>query len=121
MKTTKLVIGIISIVLFGLIFFQSCAAGVSNAMADSGEVSGSAGVILAIFILVAGIVGIAARNSFGGTITSAVFYIVGGLIAIPMAGTFADLKIWGCLSIIFGAVFIFVAILQRKNGTSNKN
>lgn len=115
MKTTKLIIGIISLVLFGLICFQSCAAGVANTLGDTGEAGGSAGIILAVFILVAGIVAIAARKSFGGTITSAVFYLVGGIIAVPMAGSYADLKIWGTLSIIFAVLFIIIAILQKKN------
>lgn len=43
MKTARLVIGIISMVLFVLITFQSCAAGVANTLSDNGEVSGSAG------------------------------------------------------------------------------
>ena len=116
MKTARLVLGIISIVLFGLIIFQSCAAGLGNAMAENGESSGSAGIILAVFMLVAGIVGIAARKSFGGAITAAVFYIFGAVIAIPMSGSFADLKIWGVLSAVFGAVFLITAIVQKKKG-----
>lgn len=47
MKTAKLVIGIISMVLFVLVAFQSCAAGLGNALADNGEVSGTSGMLLA--------------------------------------------------------------------------
>lgn len=39
MKNGKLVIGIISIVLFVLVGMQSCAAGLSNALSSNGEVS----------------------------------------------------------------------------------
>ena len=42
MKNGKLVIGIISIVLFVLVGMQSCAAGLSNALSSNGEVSGTA-------------------------------------------------------------------------------
>lgn len=66
MKTAKLVIGIISIVLFALISLQSCAAGLGNAIADNGENSGTSGVICALFMLIAGIIGIATRNGKGG-------------------------------------------------------
>ena len=45
MKTAKLVIGIISMVLFVLVAFQSCAAGLGNALADNGEVSGTSGML----------------------------------------------------------------------------
>ena len=43
MKTWKLVSGILSIVLFFMVAFQSCAAGISNSLSETGEVSGSAG------------------------------------------------------------------------------
>ena len=114
MKTTRLVIGIISIVLFVLIAFQSCAAGLGNALAENGESSGSAGIILAFFMLIAGIVGIVARKSKGGAITSGAFYIVGGLVALTSIGTYSDLKIWSALSIIFGIVFFITAFMQKN-------
>lgn len=118
MKTARMVIGIISMVLFLLITFQSCAAGISNTMNENGEAGGSAGVFLALFMLVAGIIGVAARNSAAGSITAGCFYAVGGLVAIPLAGTYSDLKIWGGLSIIFGIVFIVLGIVQKKKTKS---
>ena len=42
----KKVVGIISIVLFAIVEFQSCAAGIGNAIQNSKEASGSAGLIL---------------------------------------------------------------------------
>ena len=65
MKVWKLVSGILSIVLFLIVSFQSCAAGISNTLSDNGEVGGSAGVLVAIFLLAGGIVSIATRNSKG--------------------------------------------------------
>ena len=113
-KTTRLVIGIISMVLFVLIALQSCVAGVGNTLEQAGETSGSSGLFLAVFMLIAGIVGVAARKSKGGTITSACFYIVGGLIGIANVGSYADLKIWSILSIIFGIIFIITVIFDKK-------
>lgn len=49
MKVWKLVSGILSIILFVFVSFQSCAAGVSNALEANGEASGSAGIIVAIY------------------------------------------------------------------------
>ena len=60
MKVWKLVSGILSIILFVFVSFQSCAAGVSNALEANGEASGSAGIIVAILMLAGGIVSIAA-------------------------------------------------------------
>ena len=71
MKTWKLVSGIISIVLFAFVMFQSCAAGISNSLAENGESGGSAGLIVAIILLAGGIVSIATRNgSKGGNIAT---------------------------------------------------
>ena len=43
MKTWKLVSGILSMILFVIVTFQSCAAGVANSLEANGETSGSAG------------------------------------------------------------------------------
>lgn len=61
MKVWKLVSGILSIILFVFVSFQSCAAGVSNALEANGEASGSAGIIVAILMLAGGIVSIATK------------------------------------------------------------
>lgn len=54
MKTSKLVVGIISIVLCFLVGLQSCAAGLGNALENNGEIGGTAGLILALSLLCAG-------------------------------------------------------------------
>lgn len=106
MKTMKLVIGILSIVLFVLVGMQSCVAGLGNTMSNNGEVGGSAGLLLAICLLVAGIVAICTRNGGKGGFVSAAFYIVGGLIALLCAGSYGDLYVWSVLSIVFGILCI---------------
>ena len=111
MKTSKLVVGIISIVLSILVAFQSCAAGLSNALESNGEVSGSAGILLALSFLIAGIVAIFKRNGVKGGYVSTAFYVVFGLIALLLAGSYADLTIWAVLSIIFGVI---CAITTKK-------
>ncbi|MCY1715229.1 hypothetical protein [Caproiciproducens galactitolivorans] len=106
MKTAKLVIGIVSIVLSVFVLFQSCAAGIGNAIANNGETSGSSGLFVAICLLIAGIVGIAARTAKGGAIASGIVYALGGLIGASNVGTYKDLAIWSVLSFIFAVVFI---------------
>lgn len=114
MKTARLIIGIISIVLFCIILFQSLMVGLGNTLAGNGEVSGSAGVIVAICMLVAGIVGIAARKGIAGGFVSAGFYAFGGIIGIANYGSYSDLMIWSVLSFIFAAVFIAGGIISAK-------
>ena len=114
MKTTKLIIGIVSIVLFVIIAFQSCAVGLGNTLSENGEVSGSGGILLAFCMLIAGIIAIACRNSKPGSIVAGAFYAFGGIIGICNAGTYSDLKIWSILSFIFAAVIIIGSLLTKK-------
>lgn len=115
MKTTKLVTGILSIVLFAVVSFQSCAAGLGNTLSESGEISGSAGFIVAICLLTGGIVSIATRNGKkGGNIACTILYGIGAILAISLAGSFSDLKIWGGYSLICAIIHI-VANVKSKN------
>jgi len=94
--------------------FQSCATGVVNALEGSDDVSGSAGVLLAFSMLIAGIIAVAARKSKGGGITAGVFYVVASLIGFANLGTFGDLVIWSVVSLAFGIVFI-IGSVRLKN------
>ncbi len=117
MKTWKLVSGILSIILFIFVSFQSCAAGVSNTLSDNGEVGGSAGIIVAIMLLAGGIVSIATRNSSkgkGGNIALIVLFGIGTLLGFTMAGSYSDLYIWAtwCLINVVLAVIDLVKKLK---------
>ena len=76
MKIWKLVSGILSIIFFALVAMQSCAVGVANTLEDSGEISGSAGILVAVLMLAGGIVSIATRGSEkrGGNIALLVLF-----------------------------------------------
>lgn len=118
MKNTKLILSIISMVLFVIIALQSCAAGFSNALEDNGELGGTAGIILGICMVVAAIVGMVTRKGGkGGAFTAGGFYLVGAIIGYVNAGSYADLKVWATVSLAFGIVFIVGTILSaKKNG-----
>ena len=114
MKTWKLVSGILSIILFVFVMFQSCAAGVVNTLEANGEVSGSAGVIVAIMLLAGGIVSIATRNgSKGGNIAIIVLYGIGTIFGFVLSGNYADLKIWAFWCLIC-VVLAIVSLVKGK-------
>ncbi len=121
MKTWKLVSGILSIVLFAFVAFQSCAAGMSNALEENGEVSGSAGIIVAILLLTGGIVSIATRksNSKGGNIALILIFGLAALLGFAGHGSYSDLVIWAWWCLI-NAVMAVVAMIKsgRKNEES---
>ena len=114
MKTAKLVIGIVSIVLTFVVLFQSCAAGIGDAMLNEGGTSGASGFLVAVFMLISGIVAIATRSSRGGAIFCTVVYGLAGLLAVSANGIFKDLMIWGILCLIFAVVFLVSAIKMKK-------
>lgn len=114
MKTWKLVSGILSIVLFMVVSFQSCAAGLVNTVTANGQSSGSAGIIVAIVMLSGGIVSIVTRNgSKGGNIALIVLFGLGALIGFALAGNFTDLNIWAGWCLI-NAIVAVVSLVKLK-------
>lgn len=116
MKVWKLVSGILSIILFAIVSFQSCAAGAVNALENNGEASGSAGIIVAIMLLAGGITSIATRKGGkGGNIAIIVLFGIGSLLGYAMAGSFSDLKIWATWCLIC----VILAIISLIKGVKN--
>lgn len=115
MKTWKLVSGILSIVLFVVVSFQSCAAGLGNALSENGESSGSGGIFVAIFMLSGGIVSIATRKSKGkgGNIALIVLFGLAAFVGFVLAGSFKDLNIWAFWCLI-NAILAVVAMIRNK-------
>lgn len=114
MKTTKLVMGIISIILTFVILFQSCAATVGDALINEGGTSGGSGLLVAILMLIAGIVIIAARNSRGGTIFSMIAYALAAVLGFTSFGIFKDLIVWGAISALFAIILLIDLIKSKK-------
>lgn len=114
MKTWKLVSGILSCVLFALVSFQSCAAGLSNSLEENGEMSGSAGIIVAILLLTGGIISIATRQSEGKGADIALIVVFGlaALFGFTMAGSFSDLRIWAFWCLV-NAVLAVVRMAKK--------
>lgn len=106
MKTWKLVSGILSIVLFLVVAFQSCAAGVVDAIAGQGGTSGGTGILVGILMLSGGIVSISTRSSGkkGGDIALIVLYGLAALIGFAGYGVYKDLVIWSIWCIVCAAL-----------------
>ena len=120
MKVWKLVSGILSIILFVVVSFQSCAAGVANAIEANGESSGTAGIMVAIFMLAGGIVSIATRKSRGkgGNIALIILFGLAALIGFANYGSYSDLAIWSGWCLI-NAVLAVVAMITGKKASKD--
>ena len=123
MKVWKLVSGILSMILFAVVTFQSCAAGMVNALEENGEVSGSAGILVAILMLAGGIVSVATRKSTkkGGNIALIVLFGLAAFIGFTLYGSYSDLAIWSGWCLI-NAVLAVVALIinKKKRDTCNE-
>ncbi|MCQ2536175.1 MAG: hypothetical protein MJ110_04300 [Lachnospiraceae bacterium] len=121
MKVWKLVSGILSCVLFVIVMFQSCAAGVVNALEDNGEVSGTAGFLVAVFMLAGGIVSMASRKSEkkGGNIALIILFGFAALIGFANYGNYSDLAVWSFWCLI-NAVLAIVSIITGKKKTDDE-
>ncbi len=115
MKMWKLVSGILSIVLFAVVSFQSCAAGVANTLAENGEISGSAGILVAILMLTGGIVSISTRKSMGkgGDIALIILFGLAALVGFTNYGSYSDLAIWSGWCAI-NAVLAVIDMVKKK-------
>lgn len=122
MKVWKLVSGILSMVLFGLVAFQSCAAGLVNAVEENGESSGSGGIILAVLMLAGGIVSVATRKSEGkgGNIALIVLFGLAAFFGFSLAGSFSDLNIWAGWCVINAVLAIVAMVTGSKNKTNEQ-
>jgi len=115
-KTLRTIVGILMMALVILILFQSCAAGVGNALLDNGEVSGSVGLICAILYLAAGVTGVVTRSARkkSGPITVCVICWLTCLFACAGAGSYTDLKLWGFVAFVFGCIYLFSTVEKGK-------
>ena len=106
-----------SISLFAVIALQSCSAGVENLRTrNRNDTSSAAGMRLATFMLVAGIIGVittTSKSSKYGGIVSAIFYLMAAFDGFSNLGTFSNLSVWAFISFGFGIVFLIGNLLSK--------
>lgn len=122
MKTWKLVSGILSIIFSALVTVQACIVGLSNTLSKNGEVSGGAGIIVAIMLLSGGITSIVLRKgSIGGNIAIFILYGIGALFGFTLAGNYIDLYLWSGWCLICAIIAIISIIFRNpRDKTVNK-
>lgn len=86
-------------------------AGLVNALEESGQSSGSAGLIVSICMLCGGIVSIVSRknNSKGTNIALLILFSLATLTGFVLAGNYSDLYIWSAWCLI-NAVLAFISL-----------
>ena len=99
-----------------IVGFQSCAAGIGEAISEADSSSGAGGLFTGFFLLAAGIVAVAARKTKGGTIAAIILYALAAIFAFAnLSKNFGDLTVWAVLSVIFAVVLVITLFLKEKN------
>ena len=112
----RMVLGILTIVISVIVGFQSCAAGIGEAISEADSSSGAGGLFTGFFLLAAGIVAVAARKTKGGTIAAIILYALAAIFAFAnLSKNFGDLTVWAVLSVIFAVVLVITLFLKEKN------
>ena len=115
MKIFKLVIGIISILVFGIgISLSLVNSFISDDIRINAEtISADSAVVLAFsaVFLIAGFIGIATRKSKGCSTTAGVFYLIAALIGFVSLGKYSGLKIWAVDLVIWAVIAAILGIV----------
>lgn len=118
MKVWKLVSGIISMVVFIIIVFQSCATGVVNALDNNdADTSAGGGIWVAFILLVAGITSACVWKEKSRWADFALIILFGfaALAGFSNLGTYTDLEVWSWwAAICAGMAFISLFIPRKK-------
>jgi hypothetical protein len=116
-QTAKLVIGIISFVIFCVISFQSCAVSLLYAFGGADVFSMSCGYASALCFCVGGILALVARNKAEKSVnyTCAGFYWLVYFFSRFGMKDYPDLEVWGYLAFAFGCIFIFAVSNYKKS------
>ena len=116
MKTWKLVSGILSIILFAFVMFQSCAAGVVNTLENNGGSSGTVGAFVGVLMLAGGIVSIATRKSVkkGGNIALIILFGLAAVSGFIGYGNYSDLIIWSVWCLINAVIAVISLVKNNK-------
>lgn len=123
MKIWKLVLGILSMIIFIVVTFQSCAVGLSNAIDNNTkDLSASAGIALAVLMLTGGIVSVVTRKSKknGGNIALIILFGLAAMIGLTNLGKFEDLIVWS-IWCLFNVVIAIISLIINKNINKNNN
>lgn len=108
-STGRMIVGIVFIVLSAAALFQSCAAGMVNALGEGSGSDGLIGTFSALLMIIIGIISIATRKTENPKIPlilGIIVLIYGFLIGYMYKGIFKDLKFYGWLMMICSLVYL---------------
>lgn len=120
MKTWKLVSGVLSIFMFMIISFQSCATGFANAIeSNDSDTSAGGGFFVALLLLIAGIVSVVTRKNKNnkGNVTLLIVFGIAAFTGYSNQGSFGDLIVWSTWALLC----LFITFISYFGNKANKD
>ncbi len=111
MKDIRLIIGIVTIMLFVFVAFQSCGA---YATVKSSNGIGNIGIIISFVALIAALICINTRDAYSGAFISAVFYALAGFLGLFNFTNHKIVFVYGFMFIMFSIFSVLIGIKQKK-------
>lgn len=108
MKDIRLIIGIVTIMLFVFVAFQSCGA---YATVKS---SNGIGIIISFVALIAALICINTRDAYSGAFISAVFYALAGFLGLFNFTNHKIVFVYGFMFIMFSIFSVLIGIKQKN-------
>lgn len=110
MKDIRLIIGIVTIMLFVFVAFQSCGA---YATVKSSNGIGNIGIIISFVALIAALICINTRDAYSGAFISAVFYALAGFLGLFNFTNHKIVFVYGFMFIMFSIFSVLIGIKKK--------
>lgn len=111
MKDIRLIIGIVTIMLFVFVAFQSCGA---YTTVKSSNGIGNIGIIISFVALIAALICINTRDAYSGAFISAVFYALAGFLGLFNFTNHKIVFVYGFMFIMFSIFSVLIGIKQKN-------
>ena len=109
MKDIRLIIGIVTIMLFVFVAFQSCGA-----YATVKSSIGNIGIIISFVALIAALICINTRDAYSGAFISVVFYALAGFLGLFNFTNHKIVFVYGFMCIMFSIFSVLIGIKQKN-------
>ena len=121
-KRIKSIAGVLSVVVFIFIFFQSCTAEINKTYEnDFLNAVSSPGTVLAFLILIGGMIGTIGKNSYICGFLGGAIYLGGAIFGlIKQSEVGENGLLWAGVALLFAIVFVIDAYLDMKKKAAAK-
>ena len=113
MKDIRLIIGIVTVILFVFVAFQSCGA-YATVKSSNGIGNIGIGIIISFVALIAALICINTRDAYSGAFISAVFYALAGFLGLFNFTNHKIVFVYGFMFIMFSIFSVLIGIKQKN-------